>query len=1072
MKKFIQYNTVLALKLFNKSVLLLGALLIISSQVKSQNPLINANISGKVIDAQTKESLPRAVVQLEGVTHSVLTDDNGNFKFVTGQKLPATIIVSYIGYKKARIVVTKSPVTVSLEPDTRQMNDIVVTGYSTQSKQVYTGAASQIKAAVIENRPAQSFDQLLSGQSAGVNIVQPSGTLNSTPVFRIRGVNSITSSIYPLFIVDGVTIFTGSGGDAIANNPLSDINPNDIESIDVLKDASATAIYGSRAANGVIIITTKKGKKGAVQVNYGGWASVSSPYNLPKLLNAEQYVAIKNEARTNAGLAPGFVLGKNADGSAVETNWYDVAYHDAIAQSHNLSIAGATEQTNYYLGLSYTDQNGIIRTNNFKKEGIRLNLEHKVNKFVTVGSQASYNNSLNSGPNTGAVGPNSITSASGNAVNSQYIGLQPLGRLTYILPPNVSVYNADGSYNINTSNGNIGHGPNNSSLGVFNAYNLQTILDLDRNSSQNKTFIGNIFADISILKSLKFKTLYGLNSLSIENQTFRNPYSGDGFTTNGSAANNYTNYKRTNWTNTLTYTPNLIEDHNFKLLVGHEIITTKIAGWGATRTGLTDTFFTNYQGGWTNIVPSSNVDTENSIISYFSNLSYDYKRRYLLTLNYRRDGLSALSSGNKWGDFGGGSIGWNISEEDFYKESSFGKAVNTLKLRLSYGVVGNSSLDDYASLTKYSAGTYAGSPTLYFSQAGNSNLKWESSKKANIGIDFSILNRRLSFTADYYKNTIDGLILNAPQASSQGIPGNSIIANVGSLYNAGFEFGVNANILTETQLKWNADFNISTLKNKVTSLGAGGDIYPSSLSTFGIQNMTRVGYSAGSIFAVPTSGVNPDNGNRIYINRNDERVQYNASNKSFTYLDGKTAPAIDNYGDGRILGTSLPTWYGGLNNNFSFKSFDLGIGLTFSGGNKLYNGTKSTISDQRYFNSGTFVYDRWTTPGQVTDIPKLVWGDNFSNGFSSSNSAYVEDGDYLKLKNLSLGYKFNLANTKLASYIKSIRLYAQGSNLFTITKYSGSDPEISINGNSINSGKDQNVPVNARTISVGVNVSL
>nr|WP_199077518.1 SusC/RagA family TonB-linked outer membrane protein [Pedobacter sp. ASV19] len=1062
------------LSFFVSPVALSVALSAISINVQAQNvpaPLINANISGTVIDNQTKESLPRAVVQLEGVTHSVLTDDNGHFKFVTGQKLPAVVIVSYVGYKTQRVTITNSPVEIRLEPDAHQMNDVVITGYTSQSKQVFTGSVSQIKSSALENRSAQSFDQLIGGQAAGVNIVQPSGVLNSTPVLRIRGINSITSSIYPLIIVDGVTIFTGSGGDAIGNNPLSDINPSDIETVEVLKDASATAIYGSRAANGVLIITTKKGRRGAVKVDYGTWFSLSEAYNLPKLLDASQYVSIKNEARVNAGLSPGFILGTNPDGSTTQTNWYDVAYQNAISQNHNLSISGATERTNYFLGLNYTNQNGILRTSNFKREGIRLNLEHQVNSLITIGTNAAYNNSLNSGPNSGATGPNSITSSSGNSANSQYIGLQPLGRLTYILPPNVNVYNADGSYNINSSNGNIGYGPNSSALGVFNAYNLQTILDLDKNTSENNTFIGSVYAEVSLLRNLRFKTLYGLNNLIVENNTFRNPFSGDGFATNGSAANSVTKYKRSNWTNTLIYTASVAEDHSFKVLLGHELITTKINGWGATRTGLSDPFFTSYQGGWTTITPSSNIQTENAILSYFSNFNYDYKKRYLLSFNYRRDGLSALAANNKWGNFGGGSVGWNVSEEDFFKKSSLSRSLNALKLRFSYGVVGNSSLDDYASLIKYGSGTYAGTPTLNFTQAGNSNLKWESSKKLDYGLEFSLFDSRINVVADYYKNTIDGLILGAPQAASQGIPGNSIIANVGSLYNKGFEFAVNARIISQNDFKWNVDFNISTLQNKVTSLGDGGDIYPTALSTFGIQNVTRVGYSVGSIFAVPVAGVNPANGNRIYINKNNEQVQYDAVAKNFYYLDGSIAPRIDNYTDGRIQGPSLPTYYGGLNNNFSYKGFDLTLGFTFSGGNKLYNGTRSTISDQRYFNNGTFILDRWTTPGQITDVPKLVWGDSFTGGFSSSNAAYVEKGDYLKLKNVSLGYRVDLPKDGIGRYISSARIYAQASNLFTVTSYTGSDPEISINGNSINSGKDQNVPANARTYTLGLNLS-
>jgi len=355
------------------------------SQVQTQ-PLINANIQGRVIDSLTQEPLPGAHVQLDGVTHSVSTDEQGNFTFVTGQKLPATLLVSYIGYQQIKVIVTQVSVTIQLKPLLHQLNDVVVTGYSSQSKRLYTGSAAQVKATALENRPAQSFDQLLGGQAAGVNIIQPSGALNATPVFRIRGINSITSSIYPLIIVDGVTIFTESAGGNVGNNPLASVNPSDIETIDVLKDASATAIYGSCAANGVVVITTKKGKPGKARASYDSWVSFSKPYNLPELLNATDYVAIKNEARTNAGLSPGFVLGTDAQGHTIETNWYDVAYQTGVSHNHNVSISGATDATRYFLSTNFTDQNGIIKTNNFKQKGLRLNLDHQLNKLIKVGT--------------------------------------------------------------------------------------------------------------------------------------------------------------------------------------------------------------------------------------------------------------------------------------------------------------------------------------------------------------------------------------------------------------------------------------------------------------------------------------------------------------------------------------------------------------------------------------------------------------------------------------------------------------------------------------------------------------
>ena len=622
------------------------------------------------------------------------------------------------------------------------------------------------------------------------------------------------------------------------------------------------------------------------RVAYNSWVSFSSPYNLPRLLGAADYVTIKNEARVNAGLSPGFALQKNADSSIVNTNWYDVAYHTGVSQDHNVSLSGADEATSYYFSTGYTNQNGFIRTNTFNRKIVRLNIDHRLFGTVNIGANVSYSNSQNSGPNTGAIPPNSITGATGNSVNTQYIGTEPLARLTYILPPNVRAVNPDGSYNINPNNGTIGYGANSSALGVFNAWNLKTVLDLDKNSSENNAFIGNVYGEWAILKDLRARVSYGFDNLTINNTGFLNPYSGDGATARpnivggGSVTNTNTVLKNTDWTNTLTFTPTIGSRQHLKILAGYEEIHKTINGWGAVRTGITDPYYTSYQGGWSNISSTGNVQSASGLISLFSSLNYDFDRRYLFSLNFRRDGLSALSPGHQWGNFAGGSAGWNISEETFYKYSPIANIANSLKVRGSYGEVGNSSIADYASLSQYSSGTYEGLASLYFSQAGNANLKWETSKKTDIGLNIGLFRNRITLDADYYYNLIDGLILNAPQSSSQGIPGNSIAANVGSLYNKGVELSISARVINTGKFRWDANFNFSTLRNKVTSLGAGGDIYPTSLTTFGIQNMTRVGYSIGSVFAVPTTGVNPDNGNRVYLNHSgNQEVQYNAVTK-------------------------------------------------------------------------------------------------------------------------------------------------------------------------------------------------
>ena len=1023
------------------------------------------NLKGKIIDVSDIPLMGASVV-VKGSKSATISNQQGEFTLLTPTKFPITLQISSIGFTTQEITLS-SPVFViiKLQESTSELDEVVVSsGYMVQKKAEFSGSVAAISAKQLQNRPATSFDQLLGGQATGIDIIQPSSMLNSTPVMRVRGINTITSGLFPLVVVDGVTVFVGSIGGLIGNNPLADINPNDIQSIDVLKDASAAAIYGSRAANGVMVISTKKGRTGKPKVSYNTWVSRATPFNLPELLGAEDYMTIKNEALRNAGKTDGFFPTKNADGSTVNTNWYDVAFRPGISHNHNVSVSGANDATSYFFSAGYTNQNSFIKFNTFERYVTRLNISHQLNKSVNIGANVMYSNGKNVGPNTGAVASNSMSSS---AYNTNYITNEPLARATYVLPPNVPVYKTDGSFSIQNGN-SVGYGANiPATVGTINVYNLALIQSQDLSTSENNTLLGNIFGEFSLLKNLKFKTSYGINNLQVTNKSFLNPIHGGGAASNGVATNTFTKFLRTDWVNILTYNTSLGGVHNFNVLLGHEQIKTVTDGWGASETNVTDPTYTNYQGGFVNIAPAGNMFSENALLSYFSNFTYDYKKKYFLSVNFRRDGLSALAEGNKFGNFGGGSIGWNIYEEDFFKNSKISQTFHHLKLRGSYGIVGNSEIGDYPAIGTYNSFTYGGVPTLAYSQTANPNLQWETSKKLDLGFNLTMFKDRLSIEFDYYNNAVDGLILKAPVALSAGIPGNYINANVGSLYNKGIELGLNAIIANYGDFKWNMGLNVSTLKNEVTSLVS--DVFVPSV--FGVQNMTRVGYSIGSIFAVPCKGVNPANGQMIFVNSDGKEVQYNhVGSPKWTYVsDGGAAPSIDNYKDGVMQGSSLPTVFGGFNNTLQYKNFDLNINFTFVGGNKLYNGTRATNSDQRYFNNATFIKDRWTTPGQVTEIQKLYYGDNVSAGFSFTSTSKVEDGSYLKLKNISLGYHIPVKGW-LKEQFASAQAYIQAGNVFTITGYRGSDPEVSINGNSINSGKDQNVPPNAQVLTVGLNV--
>ncbi|WP_214071768.1 TonB-dependent receptor [Mucilaginibacter sp. dw_454] len=1011
----------------------------------------NVDVTGQVKDPKG-EPLPGVTVMIKGTSIGTQTDFNGKFSLRVPEN--GTLVFSMVSFKTLETSVGgKQTFSVTLEEAHSQLNEVVVSGYTTQNRAEFTGSASHIGADEIANKPVQSFEQALAGQAAGVNVIQPSGVLNNSPVFRIRGFNSISLGSSPLIIVDGVALFTGTDGSFAANNPLSDINPNDIESVDVLKDASATAIYGSRAANGVVVIVTKKGKKGTSKASYDGWVGSTTAYNLPKILDAQQYVTIKNEALVNAGLAPGYKLQYNPDGSLVDTKWYDYAYHTGISHNHNLSFSGGTDKTSYFISLGYSNQQGILVENTFERKVGRVNIEHKLTSKLTVGTNFSINNSMNRAPSTGSL-------------PGQAAQLTGLAREAMVLPPNVSPYNADGSYNI--VGNSIGPGASDPSL-ISGYYNPVVLLDKDKYSSETNALIGNVFGELEIVKNLKVKTSYSLDQGTIENLQFTSAVQGyPGYDAGGSAINASVKNNRWDWTNTIVYNPTIGKKSHLSVLGGYEEIQTTSVGWGATRTKLTDSYYNTFQGGYSTILVSGNSQGDNRFRSLFSNLNYDFDRKYLFSASFRRDGYSGLAMDHKYGDFGGGSIGWNVAEEDFYKDLSLANVMTSLKLRASYGQVGNINLGNYPSLSLYNSSLYGAVSTLGFSQAGNPDLHWETSKKTDAGINAGFFENRIVVDLDYYNNNIDGLILAAAQAPSKGIPTNSITTNIGSMYNRGVELSVDAHIITQGAFKWSANFNISTLKNKVTALANGVPIYGTGLDP---SNITTVGASLSSIYVVQTTGVNPANGDRMYINHNGQIVQYNyAAAQKWTYLDGTPAPAMDSKADGRIQGPSIPTYYGGFNNNFSYKAFDMALNIGFSGGNKLYNGTKTTLMDGRFYNNSVDILNRWTHPGQVTDVPRVVFNDNFSSGSSLANSASVEDGSFVKLRSASLGYRLPKELLSKAG-IASMRVYVQGTNLLTITKYTGTDPEVSSNGDSnTTAGVEKNAAPQARTITLGVNI--
>jgi len=1054
-----------------RTILSLIALLLFTS-----SGLINAQtvIKGHVVDERTKEPIIGAIVLIKSTTKGVSTDVKGEFEIKTSKKLPLTLSISLVGYRTQEIDVydTEEPVYATLTEDLNRLNEVVVVGYGTQSKKEFSGAAARVNGDVIKELPVQSFDQALSGRAAGVSIAEPNGLLNNPPVIRIRGVNSISLSSYPLVVIDGIPVSTGniSTTTDVPNNPLSDINPSDIESIDVLKDAASTSIYGSRAAAGVLLITTKRGKAGRLKTTYEGWVGVTNATRLPKLLNAQQYIDIKNEAVLNSKILSGnanndnvssklFFPSYNADGSLVDTNWYDYIYRTAVSHNHVVTLSGGTEKTNYYFSANYSNQEGFLVNNDFERKGIRFNIDHEVNKWLKIKGNGSYNTSYNRAYSSGSL-PGS----------SQF--LIGAARMAIATSPNVSPYNADGSYNL-SSTGKMGNGNNLVSSAL---YNPLALFEYSRSTSDNDRFIGGISANVKLLKHLEFNTSYSLDRLKTETVTYLSPKIGSsGYADGGSVTNVSALRDNQNFTNTLNYDQLFANKHHVSVLLGTDLQKYKTNVWGVNASKASDDFFENYQGGWTNYSASNNSLGERAFFSYFSRLSYDFAGKYLFTLNFRRDGNSALAAGHKYGNFGGISGGWVISQEKFFKRSALGRVFDELKLNASWGRVGNGNLtNDYGSYDLFSSSLYGTASTWAISQSGNPELSWETSDQTNIGINAELLKKRLSVEVAYFNNNVNGLILDTPQSPSKGIPGNSILTNVGSMYNRGVELTLNASLIQKKQFSWDVSLNFTGIKNEVTQLaGNNADIIGYTHTSANANNVTRVGYSVGSLFGAKTDGVNPENGRRIFINAKGEKVQYSAvvatGESNWTYLDGSKASAIG-VSDYYVLGSALPKWYGGLVSNLKYKNWDLTLNFTYAGGNYVMNGTKATLRDQTYYNNYTGILDRWTTPGQVTDIPRLVYNDIISNGTSFPISANAEKADFLRLQNVLLAYRIP-ANLLSKISLSSAKIYAQVSNAFLITGYTGTDPESSVNGNSnITPGVERNSLGRGRTFTLGVNL--
>lgn len=991
--------------------------------------------------------VPFATILVKGAATGVAADKDGQFSIAVAPN--SILTVSSSGFVTQEVNVgSKNSITVTLQPMSN-LDEVVVVGYGTQQRKDITGSVSSISAENLVDMPMPSIDKSFQGQVAGLQASNPSGILGQPARIRIRGTNSISSSSSPLYVVDGVPYISGDQGGFTPYNPLSDLNPSDIASIEVLKDGAATAIYGSNASNGVILITTKSGKVGKPSVSYNGWVGISQASKRFSLLNADQFVEIANEKFENYG-----VTGPAHPSTTGTTDWQDIALRNAFQESHSISLSGATEQTNYLLSLNFDKMEGITVGNDLEKYGFRGKVDQKAfNNRLSLGGSMAVNYNRNNGLNTGN---NALSGNVGGAIR---------------LPSNVPAKNPDGTWNI-TSTNRLGQGPNDQTVDD-NYTNLQYVLEHNVFSTQALNLNGLAYAKLKIIQGLNFTTQLGINYINVEDYLYYNPIHGDGWGSKGIVDQAFSPTFRYNVQNLLNYTKKF-DKHSLDIMVGQEAQKTRARSVEASGSDISDVFFGINRNLISNTLANQFADggaSEKSHMSFFGRVNYSYLDKYLVSASIRRDKLSALPWGNQDATLPGGSIGWRFSRENFFTNGAISNFINDGKIRASYAKVGNVEIGSYPYAGTFGARQYGDWSGVQFTNMGNADLRFETSKQFDVGLDLTFLKSKIQLTLDYFYNNIDNLILSVPTPPSLGVPSNVYSANVGRMNNKGLEVSVTSTNISRSDFRWTTSFNVSFVKNKVLALVDNQDI----INTY---NITRVGNAIGSFYGYKSAGVNTQNGNPIFEKADGSFVQFDASddpNYGFFVYDqhdptDESQSATLGAGDKQILGQANPKWYGGLTNSINYKSFDFNIVLTFAGGNKLYNITRQeSLLNQKFQNNGTEILQRWTTVGQVTDVPKLWYGeDNTVNQNNNLNSRFLEKADYLRAQSIALGYTLPISQRD----IKSLRIYVQVQNAFIFTGYTGLDPELSMSVTTNQTpGLDWNVNPVPRTYSFGVNLN-
>jgi len=1005
--------------------MLIIAQFIFSIAVKAQTvPLINSTLSGLVTDSKTKEPIPGVVVRINGTTHSAATDNEGKFRFVTGQKFPYTLTVSYIGYKTIEIIANGSPIEIKLEEAANQLDNVVVVGYGTQKRSDITGSVSSISKSALK-QPLSSVDQLLKGAAAGVQVTQTSGQPGGGVSIRVRGGSSVQGGNEPLYVLDGFPLYNSSASAGTLSgtplNPLASINPSDIETVDILKDASATAIYGSRGANGVVIITTKKGKADRSAVTYEGSYGTQSLRKKLDLLNAHDFALLRNDALYDTDPTKGrfqYLSQAQIDRLGAGTDWQTEAFGRAPTQNHQLTISGGNPKTRYLISGNYFDQDGILKNTDYSRISIRANVDaqpfekFKVSASIT-GSKADAN-----------VSPSGIIN-----------GL-------LIMPATASIYDASGAYTLRNPFENIFANP------------IASLKEQINKSTTNK-FLGTAFGEYTIIEGLNLKVLLGADVNSVNEKNYIPSTIYEGSTIGGSAGKGtYNSYSWLN-ENTLSYNK-AFGKHALDAVIGftQQEFSSETTRANAQKFVTDDLTFNSLQSGATLVAPYSDA-TRWVLHSYLARVNYSFDNRYFLTSSIRADGSSRFGKGNKWGYFPSAAASWKISNEKFFE--SLQKTISELKVRASFGTTGNLEIGQYQSLaTLYSLNyVFGGTTATGFApnRIANDKLGWETTHQYDAGLDIGFFNNRVQLTLDgYYKKTKD-LLLNVEIPWTTGYA--TSLQNYGSVLNKGFEIGLNTRNLTGAFI-WNTNLNFSVNRNEVLSIGNGAQSYISG------NYIVKVGEPLGSFYGNVTDGILqtgeeatkgkytgsavPKPGDRLYKDINGDGLFTTAADKA-------------------IIGNAQPDFIFGVTNNFEYKGFDLLIFVQGSYGNRILNSNMQTLelfTGQQ--NASATALNRWTpsNPSQTIPRAKLDPAPVFSDRF-------IESGSFLRLKDVSLGYTLPKKISAKAK-LSNVYFYVAGQNLLTWTNYSGFDPEIT-SGSNVSPGTDAGIYPIARSVRAGLRLT-